>query len=337
MALTVIAALLSARSTLFRRPLVPMKVSLQPREILADGYNTSTLTINADTDDRPQISVDLQRRIVVQSIRRTATGWQAQLRAGVLPGLAQLRIEMPGFIPALASVETLLDSSDELDDGTPDFLRLDDAGDEQSFRRWFTFLAEAQYFQPPQSRAAEITDCAALIRYAYREAIRQHDTAWAATAHLPLMPALESIAKYDYPHTAIGAALFRTRPGPFRPADLKNGAFAQFADAQTLYRFNTHFFTRDIAGAEPGDLLFFRQASDHMPFHSMIYLGASHISGGDTRYVLYHTGPTGADPGEMRRLTVSELLNFPQPQWRPTAGNPAFLGVYRWNILAKDL
>ena len=49
----------------------------------------------------------------------------------------------------------------------------------------------------------------------------------------------------------------------------------------------------------------------------------------------YHTGPRGDGPGEMRRLTLEELRNFPQPEWRPDAANPRFLGVYRWNILAQ--
>src|SRR5581483_11449151 len=211
------------------------------------------------------------------------------------------------------------------------------ANDAQAFRRWFTFLAEAQYFQPAEMRPAEITDCAALIRYAYREALRRHDTAWAMQSHLPLAPALESVAKYDYPHTAAGPALFRTKPGSFRASDLEDGTFAQFADAKTLFRFNCHFRTRDVARAEPGDILFYRQDSDHMPYHSMIYLGPSQINRGAARYVLYHTGPSGSDPGEIRRLTIDELMHFPQPEWRPFAGNPAFLGVFRWNILEKEL
>ena len=28
-------------------------------------------------------------------------------------------------------------------------------------------------------------------------------------------------------------------------------------------------------------------------------------------------------------------MRFPQPEWRPVAGNPDFLGVFRWNILRK--
>ena len=37
--------------------------------------------------------------------------------------------------------------SDSFEDGTPDFLRLDDDNDRRAFRRWFTYIAEAQYFQ----------------------------------------------------------------------------------------------------------------------------------------------------------------------------------------------
>jgi uncharacterized protein YfaT (DUF1175 family) len=68
----------------------------------------------------------------------------------------------------------------------------------------------------------------------------------------------------------------------------------------------------------------------------MIYLGESSIQNDGRRYVLYHTGPSGSDPGEIRRLTVEELMRFPQPEWRPVAANPSFLGVSRWNILRKE-
>ena len=70
-----------------------------------------------------------------------------------------------------------------------------------------------------------------------------------------------------------------------------------------------------------------------MPFHSMIYLGESQIVKGAERYLVYHTGPDAAGPGEIRRPTVAELLHFPEPDWRPLPDNPRFLGVFRWNIL----
>jgi len=28
-------------------------------------------------------------------------------------------------------------------------------------------------------------------------------------------------------------------------------------------------------------------------------------------------------------------MRHPSPRWRPQAGNPNFLGVYRWNILRE--
>ena len=93
---------------------------------------------------------------------------------------------------------------------------------------------------------------------------------------------------------------------------------------------------RDLARARPGDLLFFRQADGHTTYHAMIFLGASQIEHGPEQFLVYHTGPQGKDAGEIRRLTVAELMNFPDARWRPVASNPAFLGVYRWNILRGD-
>jgi uncharacterized protein YfaT (DUF1175 family) len=226
--------------------------------------------------------------------------------------------------------------SDTFQDGTPDFLRLDDEADRQAFRRWFTWLAEAQYFQNPQQRPLEINDCAALIRYAYREALREHAAGWAEAAGVPVVPALDPVRKYRYPHPVLGAGLLRITEGPFQPADLHRPAFAQFADAKTLRRRNTHFLTRDVTRAQPGDLLFFRQESARMPFHSMIYLGESQLRPDGARYILYHTGPDGSNPGEIRRPTVAELLRHPDAEWRPLPNTPGFSGVFRWNILRTD-
>jgi uncharacterized protein YfaT (DUF1175 family) len=90
---------------------------------------------------------------------------------------------------------------------------------------------------------------------------------------------------------------------------------------------------RDLGRAHPGDLLFFRQDGQKMPFHAMIFLGRSQIEPGDEQFVIYHTGPIGKLPGEIRRWSVAELLNYPEARWRPIASNPSFLGVYGWKIL----
>jgi uncharacterized protein len=332
--LVVFASSVWRTSPASHRKLAAPRTTITPDTIRANGYDTAILTI--ESRDPPVISVSGNgHSAVVGEIATDGRSWRVLVRAGILPGHISLRIESPGYENSTADITVLPDSGDWAQDGTPDFLRLDGDRDRREFRRWFTYLAEAQYFQTPVMRPLEIDDCAALIRYAYREALRTHDNAWADSARLPVIPAFESITKYQYPFTPLRAALFRVNAGPFRPADIDNGAFLQFADAQTLWRYNTHPLGRDVTRAAPGDLLFFRQGSGYVTFHSMIYLGPSQFNKDGRRYVLYHTGPTGKDPGEIRRLTIEELLNFPQSEWRPSVANPNFLGVARWNILRR--
>ena len=223
--------------------------------------------------------------------------------------------------------------SDSAADGAPDFSRLTDQADRRAFTGWFTFLAELQFFRPAAEVPAEVDDCAALVRFAYRESLRRHTGAWAAQLQLRDVPPIGSIRKYNYPFTPLGAALFRVREGSFAEADLRGGAFAEFADAKTLLRHNTYFVTRDIGGAAPGDLLFFHQPDQRFPYHVMIFLGPSRVDSGTGPFAVYHTGPDRHSPGEIRRPTVDELFAHPNPQWRPNSGNQHFLGVYRWNIL----
>ena len=263
----------------------------------------------------------------------------AVFRAGVTPGQVQLLAMSKDLKPARIDLQFALDPTDEFGDGTPDFLRLQDGADQAAFRRWFTFLAESTYFQKEDERPKEVNDCAALIRYAYREALHEHDGPWATEWHLDHLTTAASVHKYDYPHTALGANVFRTRPGSFTSDDISNGVFAEFADAETLRRFNTHFVSRDLKAARPGDLIFFRQAGQRMPFHTMIYLGLSQFGDGSDQdseaWLIYHTGPSHGDAGELRRVTVDELTQHPYARWRPVPQNAAFLGVYRWNILRE--
>jgi uncharacterized protein YfaT (DUF1175 family) len=186
----------------------------------------------------------------------------------------------------------------------------------------------------PTPPAKEINDCAALLRYCYRETLHAHDESW-LIAH-PTDTPHPSIRQYTYPQTPLGANLFRVAPGPFLPADLTNGAFAQFADARTLMQHNTYLVGRNVNQARPGDLIFYRQLEQdspydvsgyHSPFHSMIVCG--------DREVVYHTGPIHHGKGEIRHLLVSELLHHPDARWRPLPENANFLGVYRWNILRE--
>lgn len=217
---------------------------------------------------------------------------------------------------------------DRFGDGTPDFLRLTDPADQAAFRRWFALIADYQALRPKAEIPPEIIDCASLLRFSYREALKRHNEAWFLTTGIEVSAPPGEMRAWHYPDTPLGAALFRVKPGAFEPADLTNGAFAQFADAKTLVERNAYFVSRDARSAQQGDLLFFRQFGQSSPWHSMIIAEA-----GARAHVVYHTGPDHGKPGELRRVLLSELLDHPQPQWRPVAQNSNFLGVYRWNIL----
>jgi uncharacterized protein YfaT (DUF1175 family) len=228
--------------------------------------------------------------------------------------------------------------ADGVGDGTPDFLRLDDAADQEAFRGWFALIAEFQGLRPPSDVPPEISDCAALLRYTYRYTLRAHDQAWIEETGIEPESAPAAIKKYHYPFTPLGADLLRIRPGPAVPDDVRSGAFAEFADAKTLKKFNTFFVSRDVRDARPGDILFYRQSEQNEPFHSMIYVGESRWLADASEdwtaaVIVYHTGEPGSAGMGMRRVTLAGLLRYPSPRWRPLAGNANFLGIYRWNIL----
>ena len=60
-------------------------------------------------------------------------------------------------------------------------VRLGDESDQDAFRSWFTFLADAQFYRP----TADVTDCAGLVRHAAREALKAHTPEWHRLAALP--------------------------------------------------------------------------------------------------------------------------------------------------------
>jgi uncharacterized protein YfaT (DUF1175 family) len=247
----------------------------------------------------------------------------------VNPGMKRVHLRYRGASTNLL-VHFIPQFADHYADGTPDFSRLHTSADRSAFRAWFTALADSAAAMPPQQLPHEIDDCAALLRWCYREALHAHDDAWQATMPMDAPPPLPSVAQYSYPFTPLGTNLFRVMPGTFVAADIVNGSFAQFADAKTLWLHNTFFISRDLRAARPGDILFYRQLEQNSPFHSMILTGSNH------QWVVYHTGPIGTGPGEVRRVTIEDLLHHPDLRWRPIPDNNNFLGVYRWNILREE-
>ncbi len=279
------------------------------------------------------VSEDPRLRLPESRDARGTSFFEGLIQTPVSPGVSRIAIGWRGRTLQIPVTFTFA-PTDSYADGTPDFLRLHTPQDREAFRAWFTVIAGAQADLSAAQLPPEIDDCAALLRFAYREALHVHDESW--LTHHPMPFPRSSIRQYVYPQTPLGANLYRVRPGRFLPEDLDDGSFAQFADAHTLMRYNTYLVGRDLRKARPGDLIFYRQleqdspydVSDyHSPFHSMI------VGEGDE--VVYHTGPIHHGKGEMRRLSTTDLLHHPDARWRPVKENDNFLGVYRWNILRE--
>jgi uncharacterized protein len=299
-----------------------LRIDLETGRLPADGFSMSRVTVRTvgGTIVPAVLSVMDGHRVI-----RLEGG---RIRATINPGRAVIEARYGGSRPARAAVVTEPVYTDRAADGTPDFLRLDDLPDREAFTKSFAYLAEEQYFRPRENMAPEVNDCSALLRYAYRQSL--------SDARFDAASALTQPVKYRYPFTPLGPRLFRTAVGSFRKSDLEDRTFAEFADADALRRWNTHFVSRDIRRAARGDLLFYRQPDQRSPDHAMIFIGESQISPGPELRVVYHTGPIGGEKGEIRRPSLQELTEHPQPQWRPLPGNANFLGVYRWNILRQD-
>ncbi|OLE53599.1 MAG: hypothetical protein AUG51_12075 [Acidobacteria bacterium 13_1_20CM_3_53_8] len=224
---------------------------------------------------------------------------------------------------------------DEDGDGVPDALELQSFGDRENFRKWFTAIAEMQFYRLSDAWNTEQRDCAGLIRFAWREALRKHDRSWFQRMGEGYERVAPDVSVYTLETSPLGEQLFRTAGGRFVVSDVRNRKFSEFADARTLEQFNCEFVGRDRRRAEPGDLLFFYQPwVQKLPYHVMIFLGEAHNDAeGANDWVVYHTGSTPTDEGVVKKVRLSVLDHHPDPRWRPIEGNRNFLGFYRLKIL----
>ena len=167
-------------------------------------------------------------------------------------------------------------------------LRLESPCDQKAFRRWFTFLAESRYYARKPVR--DVSDGDSLIRWARRHALAQHDRNWSRKLELPVYPVIPSVSTVrDIPETAAPVLI-----------------------------------SRNIADAQPGDLLFYRNQS--RPAHVMVFIGRSQVVPSPGDWVIYVSD-------RIHKVSLDHLRSDPSPDWRPEPDNPEFLGVWRLDLL----
>ena len=220
-------------------------------------------------------------------------------------------------------------------DGIPDRAELRSFDDKRSFTLWFASIAEMQFYHPSNEWNREQRDCAGLVRFAWREALRRHDRPWFQKMGVEYEALAPDVQAFSLDKSPLGEKLFRSDFGKFQVSDLADGKFSEFADARTLKNFNCEFVGRDRRRAQRADLLFFHQPwTQKYPYHVMIFIGESRASSdGATDWVVYHTGSSPADEGTVKKVRLAVLDHHPDKRWRPLESNPNFLGFYRLKIL----
>lgn len=208
-------------------------------------------------------------------------------------------------------------------DGYPDVAELR-GEDRARFSEWFAAIAESQYYGLNVDWKVEDQDCAGLLRYAFVQALVHHDAAWKAKFKFLPAPRLPSVQNQTYPLPVLSRSVFRVAPGAYQAGDVAAGKLVGRTSAQYLANAAAQRVSRNINEARRGDLLFFFRPRLGA-YHSMVYLGGG--------MVVYHTGASPEEGGEVRLLSIQTLMKHPEKAFHPLSSNPNFLGVYRWKVL----
>lgn len=254
------------------------------------------------------------------------------IQAGIFPGQPII-----GFFvndSSIAEIQLTIDEdwSDRDTDGFPDVCELRENPDRQRFVDAFVAIAEAQLINLSKDWHEDQRDCAGLLRFAYREALKPHPAPWYEALHLQPTEQITEIDKFQYPDIPlIGVNLFRRNNRPLSSPNA-DSLFSPFAEAKYLLNYNCDEIGKSRQTAETGDLIFFFHFDDpEMPYHSMIFI-KDPVSALNDRFI-YHTGPMDSGPGEMRLLTRQTLNLHPDKRWHILPDNRFFLGFFRWKII----
>jgi uncharacterized protein len=339
-----VAAAITATAAAAAIAIIPTRqeLVLDRRELPADGRSIAraraktTSVLGIETFDPPNaksIAWDMRETNALGVKVLKAHDGELVFRSGTKPGVLTLALG-----DKTAAMTLVLNTHDTDEDGLPDAAELLSREDRAAFVTWFTAIAEAQATAIDDAWPAIHQDCAGLVRFAYKEALRAHDRAWLdKRRHLPRLAAPD-VAAFHYPSIPfLGDRLFRNIGGRFDARRSIEEQYTAAATARVLYDLNSSFISRDIQEARAGDLLFYALPNGTgSRMHTMIVLGprpGASLDDHGTR-VVYHTGTS--ETGEVRLVALEHLLEHPDASWHPRAHNPRFLGVHRLALLVHD-
>ncbi len=321
-----------------------LEIKIEPQSIPANGLATTKITVRLKSakKDIEHISIlivsgsDLVS-LVKKDLQETDNKYsEVILQSRLESGEVKIHISYKDYEEEqILSIYPVYNDTDQ--DGFPDVVELTSEQDRLNFRRWFSSIAEMQFYHINNSWDISSRDCAGLLRFAYREALKCHTNEWLSSIRFATDVTIPDVEKYNYPLVPLlETNLFRIRKGTFKASDLTDSTFCNSVRTHYLYEYNTIYLGRTSEMVEKGDLLFYRQDNKwYLPSHSMIFIGDDNgipeIDNDD--WVVYHTGPTDSTSGEIKKVPLSVLKQHPEEHWRPLSENPYFLGFYRWCIL----
>ncbi|AVQ11420.1 PF06672 family protein [Leptospira santarosai] len=280
----------------------------------ADGKSVAVITIvnpYFGTADSFEWDVANQPHLKLLSLETIGSKQIIRLTAGSNPGNYSIHTKLGTQI----AIELYSQEGDWDEDGFPDLSELRSEESRQAFRQWFIQIALSQYLKETGSWNLQERDCSGLIRFSYKEALKNHDLSWQKKIGILLDRNIPDVREFLYPDIPfIGINLFRTGPQ----------TFGTFANAESLEKYNTSFVSKELESGLPGDILFFREdRGNGTNFHSMILVEENKTN----PLLLYHTGSRRG----IQLIRANELHK--SNRFTPEPSNPSFLGMYRFRIL----
>lgn len=228
------------------------------------------------------------------------------------------------FLIPLITLAFAQNPADNDRDGYPDQAEYHAFSQRRAFMDWFAAIAEAQYGQIATDWLPAEQDCSGLLRYAYVQALAPKSLEW--FQKYPYLRARTNPPPENYPMPYILRSVFRIASGSYQLSDVAEGKLVGLANSASLMQHATVFLGRSPEVAERGDVMFYSHPfAEGSGYHSMVYLGQG--------MVVYHTGTSPEEGGEVRLLSLETLGKHPDPSWHPVERNPHFLGFFRWKIV----